>query len=112
MGKGTEISIYLTLGSYTDKGAAGLVGAEHVDRRAAMDAMCNSVGAKLVDYHITRGAYDFCVIAEADSFAQIASMTLTAKGSGAVDNIVTLESVDVEEIRSIAKGVQYTPPSG
>ena len=50
------MSIYLTLGSYTDKGAAGLVGAEHVDRRAAMDAMCNSVGAKLVDYHITRGA--------------------------------------------------------
>ena len=106
------MSIYLTLGSYTDKGAAGLVGAEHVDRRAAMDAMCNSVGAKLVDYHITRGAYDFCVIAEADSFAQIASMTLTAKGSGAVDNIVTLESVDVEKIRNVTKGVQYTPPGG
>ena len=50
------MAIYLTLGSYTDKGAAGLVGAEHVDRRAAMDSMCNSVGAKLVDYHITRGA--------------------------------------------------------
>ena len=106
------MSIYLTLGSYTDKGAAGLVGAEHVDRRAAMDEMFNSVGAKLVDYHITRGAYDFCVIAKADSFAQIASMTLTAKGSGAVDNLVTLESVDVEKIRSVAKGVQYTPPNG
>ena len=106
------MSIYLTLGTYTNEGAAGLVGAEHVDRRAAMDSMCNSVGAKLVDYHITRGAYDFCVISEADSFAQIASMTLTAKGSGAVDNIVTLESVDVEEIRGVAKGVQYTPPSG
>ena len=106
------MSIYLTLGTYTNEGAAGLVGAEHVDRKAAMDVMCNSVGAKLVDYHITRGAYDFCVIAEADSFAQIASMTLTAKGSGAVDNLVTLESVDIEEIRSVAKGVQYTPPSG
>ena len=66
------MSIYLALGTYTNEGAAGIVGAEHVDRRAAMDAMCNSVGAKLVDYHITRGAYDFCVIAEADSFAQIA----------------------------------------
>ena len=106
------MSIYLTLGTYTNEGAAGLVGPDYSDRRAAMEALCNSVGAKLVDYHITRGAYDFCVIAEADSFAQIASMTLTAKGSGAVDNIVTLESVDVEEIRSVAKGVQYTPPSG
>ena len=46
------------------------------------------------------------------SFAEIASMTLMARGSGAVDNVVTLESVDVEEIRSVAKGVQYTPPSG
>ena len=105
------MSRYITLGTYTNQGAAGLIDGDS-DRRAAMDAMCNSVGAKLVDYHITRGAYDFCVIAEADTFAQIASMTLTAKGSGAVDNLVTLESVDVEEIRSVAKGVQYTPPSG
>ena len=105
------MSRYITLGTYTNQGAAGLIDGDS-DRRAAMDAMCNSVGAKLVDYHITRGASDFCVIAEADSFAQIASMTLTAKGSGAVDNLVTLESVDVEEIRSVAKGVQYTPPSG
>ena len=60
------MAIYLTLGTYTEKGAAGLVGSDYVDRRGAMDAMCNSVGAKLVDYHITRGQYDFCVIAVAD----------------------------------------------
>ena len=104
------MSIYLVLGSYTDKGAAGLVGAEHVDRRAAMDSMCNSVGAKLVDYHITRGKYDFCVIAEADSFEMIAAMTLMAKGSGTVNDLVTLESVDINEIRKIAKKVQFTAP--
>ena len=106
------MAIYLTLGSYSDKGAAGMVGAEHVDRSAAMEASLESVGAKLVDYHITRGAYDFCVIAEADSFAQIASITLKARASGAVENLFTLESVDIEEIRSIAEGVEYTPPSG
>ena len=105
------MSIYLTLGTFSDNGAAGIVSGDS-DRRAAMEVMCNSVGAKLADYHILRGQFDFCVIAEADSFAQIASMTLTAKGSGAVDNLVTLESVVVEEIRSVAKGVQYTPPSG
>ena len=77
-----------------------------------MEASLESVGAKLVDYHITRGAYDFCVIAEADSFAQIASITLKARASGAVENLFTLESVDIEEIRSIAEGVEYTPPSG
>ena len=51
------------------------------------------------------GQYDFCVISEANSFAVVASMTLMARGSGAVDNVVTLELVDVEEIRSDAKGV-------
>ena len=106
------MSIYLTLGTYTNEGAAGLVGPDYSDRRAAMDAMHNSVGAKLVDYHILRGQYDFCVISEVDSFAVVASMTLMARGSGAVDNVVTLESVDVEEIRSVAKGVKYTPPGG
>ena len=35
-----------------------------------------------------------------------------AKGSGAVDNLVTLESVDIEQIRSVAKGVQNTLRSG
>ena len=105
------MSRYITLGTYTNQGAAGLVDGDS-DRMAAMEVAHSSVGATLVDYYITRGQYDFVVIAEADSFAQIASMTLTAKGSGAVDNLVTLESVDVEEIRSVAKGVQYTPPSG
>ena len=77
-----------------------------------MEASHGSVGAKVVDYYVTRGQYDFCVIAEADSFEVIASLTLKARASGTVDNLFTLESVDVEEIRSVAKGVQYTPPSG
>ena len=104
------MSRYITLGTYTNEGAAGLVDGDS-DRRAAMEVAHNSVGAKLVDYYITRGQYDFCVIADADSFAVIAVMGLKAKGSGAVDNLVTLESVDIEEVRSVAKNVQFTPPS-
>jgi uncharacterized protein with GYD domain len=77
-----------------------------------MEALCNSVGAKLVDHYITRGQYDFCNIAEADSFAVVAAMTLKARASGTVSNLVTLESVDINEIRSVAKSVQFTPTSG
>ena len=105
------MAIYLTLGSYSAKGAAGMDAAEHVDRRAAMEVAHSSVGANLVDYYITRGQYDFCVIADADSFEVMAAMHLKAKGSGAVDNLVTLESVDIEAVRSAAKNVQFTPPS-
>ena len=102
---------YITLGTYTNQGAAGLVDGDS-DRRAVMEVMHKSVGATLVDYWITRGQYDFCVISDADSFEVMAAMTLKAKGSGTVTNSVILEAVDIDEIRSIAKNVQFTPPSG
>ena len=102
---------YITLGSYTNEGSAALVDGDS-DRRAVMEVMHKSVGATLVDYCITRGQYDFYVISDADSFEQIAAMTLKAKGSGTVDNPVILEAVDIDEIRSVAKSIQFTPPSG
>ena len=103
------MSVYIVLGSYSNEGAGGLASGDS-DRKAVMETFHSSVGAKLVDYHITRGEYDFCVIAEADSFEMIAAMTLMAKGSGTVNDLVTLESVDINEIRNIAKKVQFTAP--
>ena len=102
---------YIFLATYSDEGAKGIVGGDS-DRAAAMEVLCNSVGAKLISVDITRGEYDVCIMVEAESFAQVAAMTLKARSSGAVADVVTLESVDVEEIRSVAKGVQYIPPSG
>ena len=84
----------------------------NTDRVAALETACNSVGAKLISLDITRGQYDFCIIIEADSFAKVAAMTLKSRAAGAVGEVVTLEAVDVEEIRSAAVAVQYTPPSG
>ena len=66
---------------------------------AYLEALHASVGATLVDYYLTRGQYDFCVISEADSFSVIAAMTLKPRASGAVENLVTLEAVDIEEIQ-------------
>ena len=42
-------------------------------------------------YYITRGKKDYCVIAIVDSFETITAMTLMAKGSGTVNNLITLE---------------------
>ena len=103
------MSIYIVLGSYSNEGAGGLVEGDS-DRRAVMETFHSSVGAKLLDYYITRGKYDFCVIAEADSFEKIAALALIARGSGTVKDVVTLESVEINEIRKIAKKVQFTAP--
>ena len=105
------MSRYIMVGTYSDAGAAGLISGDS-DRVEAMEALCNSVGAKLVSADITRGQFDFCVIVEADSFAVVAAMLLKVRASGAAGEIITLESVDYQEIRNVAKGVQYTPPSG
>ena len=104
------MSRYIVLGSYTNEGTAALVDGDS-DRRAVMEVMHKSVGATLVDYYITRGQYDFCIITDADSYEVLAAMGLKAKGSGAIDNLVTLESVDIEAVRSAAKNLQFTPPS-
>ena len=103
------MSVYIVLGSYSNEGAGGLASGDS-DRKAVMETFHSSVGAKLLDYHITRGAYDFCVIAEADSFEKIAALTLIARGSGTVKDVVTLESVDINKIRNITKSVQFTAP--
>ena len=103
------MSIYITLGTYSNEGAGGLVEGDS-DRRAAMETFHSSVGAKLVDYHITRGRYDFCALVEADSFEMVAALGLMAKGSGTVNDLIILESVDINAIQKIARKVQFTPP--
>ena len=104
------MSVYIVLGSYSNEGAGGLVEGDS-DRKAVMETFHSSVGAKLVDYHITRGKYDFCVIAEADSFEMIAAMNLKAKAAGTVKDLETLESINIDFIREVAKSVEFSPPS-
>ena len=104
------MSTYIVLGKYSNKGAEGLIDGSS-DRRAAMEKLTKSVGAKLIDYHITRGVYDFCIITEADSFEMIAAMNLKAKATGTLKEIDTLESINIENIRQVAKSVEFSPPT-
>ncbi len=104
------MSTYIVLGKYSNKGAEGLIDGSS-DRRAAMEKLTKSVGAKLIDYHITRGVYDFCIITEADSFEMIAAMNLKAKAAGTLKEIDTLESINIENIRQVAKSVKFSPPT-
>ena len=104
------MSTYIVLGKYSNKGAEGLIDGSS-DRRAAMEKLTKSVGAKLIDYHITRGVYDFCMITEADTFEMIAAMNLKAKAAGTLKEIDTLESINIENIRQVAKSVEFSPPT-
>ena len=47
---------------------------------------------------------------EAENFNQIAAMNLKAKAAGTVSKLDVLESLDIEEVRKIAKNVNFQPP--
>ena len=76
-----------------------------------MEKMLSSVGAKLIDYHITRGQYDFVMLSEADSFESVAACALKAKAAGTLSEAVTLESVDLNIVREMGNKVDFSPPT-
>ena len=57
------MATFLILGTYTNKGAKGLV-EKNSDRREAMKTLASSVGAKFIDYSITRGILSLIHISE------------------------------------------------
>ena len=76
-----------------------------------MKILAGSVGAKFIDYSITRGIYDFWILIEADNYDQIAAINLKAKSADTIDKADVLETVDINRIRQEAKGVNYISPT-
>ncbi|MBL94739.1 MAG: hypothetical protein CFH06_01605 [Alphaproteobacteria bacterium MarineAlpha3_Bin5] len=102
---------YFFLGTYSNEGAAGLLSGA-TDRKAAIEALTQSVGGKLISVDITRGKYDACVVVEADSFDVAGAVALKVRASGAMDELIVLEAVDINKIAETATSVNYTPPQG
>ena len=104
------MAIFFSLGIYSQKGADGIINGSS-DRRAAMEKLVGSVGGKLIDYHITRGQYDFVMVTEVDSFEAMAACALKAKATGTLSEAITLESVDLSKVRDMGKRVDFSPPT-
>ena len=101
---------FISLGIYSQKGADGIINGSS-DRKIAMEKMLSSIGAKLIDYHITRGHYDFVMISEADSFESVAACALKAKAAGTLSEAITLESINLNLLRDIGNKVDFSPPT-
>ena len=104
------MSLFLMMGTYTNEAAGPLIQGNS-DRRAAMVTMVESVGGIFKDYHITRGEYDFCIMAEFDTYEKVAAIILKAKASGTLKDSMVLEALDLDRIRNSSKDVKYTPPN-
>ena len=106
------MSTFIVLGKFSDQGLKGLMTSD-ADRATIVDKAAGAAGAKMISYHITRGIYDFCVIAEGDDEETVVAMKGTVMMSGDFDQIDILSSVDVNTVREKVKSIMgaYTAPS-
>ena len=93
---------FYLMGCYTQKGLAGFVDNPSTNRKAATQALLELGGAKLTDYSLLRGTFDFISVCEG-TFEQMAAAKMVAASSGTVDNITILESADLNKIAGTAK---------
>ena len=56
---------FLTFGNYSKEAVAGLLDPSAPDRKTVLAAAVEGMGAKLIDYQMTRGIYDFYAISYA-----------------------------------------------
>lgn len=89
---------YLFQASYTTDGVKGLLKEGGTARRAAVDAMANSLGGSIESYYYAFGDHDLYIIADLADNASAAAIALTVGATGAakVSTTVLLTSADVD----------------
>ena len=98
---------FYTMGCYTDKGLAGFINNTGTNRESATRALLESGGAKMSDYSLLRGSYDFIAVCDG-TFEQMAAAKMVAVSSGTVNNFVILEKADLNKIADTAKKMSST----
>ena len=103
---------FFALGTYSKESYQAFIKNPKQDRKAAVKALANAMGAKFSDIEFLRGPYDFIATIEADDFETVAAvkMAVEAQGVGKVD---IFETVDINSIAEKAQKAMsnYTPPS-
>lgn len=94
------MSIYITQGNYTETAMKGMI-KNPEDRAPAVAVLMESVGAKMLQYYVTHGKYDFLVITEADDAdANVLAGLMVAGASGGVCNLITTRAFTTQEAKS------------
>tara|TARA_B100000029_G_scaffold182606_1_gene180230 strand:+ start:590 stop:904 length:315 start_codon:yes stop_codon:yes gene_type:complete len=99
----------IVLGAYTPNALKGLMSGS--DRKAAVQAILDEVGATLENLTFTRGEYDVIVIADFPDAASLIGVTTAVKASGAFEKALYLEELDIADVIAVANRAAkaYTP---
>jgi len=103
---------FIVMGNYTAKAFQGFLANPDTDRGAAINAICKAVGAKVLNYDIVRGTYDFVVTVDAPDFESAAAVKLATEASGAVTNLNIMEPININNAAKIRhmSGGQFPCP--
>ncbi len=93
------MGIYITQGNFSEQAMKGMVDNPE-DRLGAVTGLMESVGAKLLQYYITTGEYDFIVITEGDSLTDVVAGLMIAGSTGGVTNLKTVQAMTTQEAKS------------
>ena len=95
--------IYVTRGRYSAESIKNLV-ANPEDRLPAVRILVEAAGAKLLNFYVTLGHYDFLVITEAPSAKEASAFILAAAAAGSVTDIETTEAFTSSEAKQVFTG--------
>ena len=92
--------IYITRGRYSAESIKSLV-AKPEDRQQAVRTLVEAAGAKLLNFYVTLGHYDFLVITEAPSAKEASAAIVAAAAGGSVTDVETTEAFTSSEAKQI-----------
>lgn len=101
---------YLVQANYVGEGVKGLLKEGGTKRRAAVEALVESLGGKVEAFYYAFGDTDLFVIAEGPDNISAAALSLTTNAAGTASSKVTV-LLTAEEIDAAAKkSPTYRPP--
>ena len=99
------------LACYAPHAIKGLIAGS--DREAAVRALLETVGGKLVSMMFTRGEYDIAVITDIPDRNAGMGLTMAIQASGAFSKISVLEELDMPAVIAAAqKAAKVYKPAG
>jgi uncharacterized protein with GYD domain len=91
------MTTYITQGNYTLEGMQGML-ATPEDRAVAVAALAKAAGAKLIEYYVTYGEYDFLVIIKGGKKdADMMGALMAAAAGGGITNVKTTIAVSSKQ---------------
>ncbi|HEY5731187.1 MAG TPA: GYD domain-containing protein [Anaerolineales bacterium] len=104
------MSKYLVQANYVGEGLKGLLKEGGSSRRAAVEKLFESVGAKVEAFYYAFGDTDLFIIADVPDNITTAALSLTVNAAGAASAKVTVLLTAEEIDAATKKSPSYRPP--